>query len=112
MQWTNLSSIQQLNSIKEASGFAVIFKHSTRCSISSMAKRKFELDWTAIPANTPLYFLDLINHRDISASIAETFQVHHESPQLLLIKDGECILDASHGDISAEEVAESIASGS
>lgn len=106
MQWINLSSLQQLNAIKTTSGFSVIFKHSTRCSISSMAKRKFELDWAVIPANTPLYFLDLINHRDISAAIAELFQVHHESPQVLLIKDGECILDASHGDISAEGVAE------
>lgn len=77
-----------------------------------MAKRKFELDWTAIPENTPLYFLDLINYRDISAAIAETFHVHHESPQVLLIKDGECTLDASHGDISAEEVAEVIMANS
>jgi bacillithiol system protein YtxJ len=73
-----------------------------------MAKRGFEADWDAIPANTSLYFLDLINHRDISAAIAEIFQVHHESPQTLLIKDGECILDSSHSDISAEEIAEAI----
>jgi bacillithiol system protein YtxJ len=73
-----------------------------------MAKKRFEMDWDLIPENTPLYFLDLISHRDISAHIAEIFQVHHESPQVLVIKDGECILDASHGDISAEEVAETI----
>jgi bacillithiol system protein YtxJ len=73
-----------------------------------MAKKRFEMDWDLIPENTPLYFLDLISYRDISAHIAEIFQVHHESPQVLVIKDGECILDASHGDISAEEVAETI----
>jgi bacillithiol system protein YtxJ len=50
----------------------------------------------------------LISYRDISAQIAETFQVHHESPQILLIKNGDCILDASHSDISADEVAEVI----
>jgi bacillithiol system protein YtxJ len=105
MKWINLNDLEQVHSIKKASGYTVIFKHSTRCSISSMAKRNFELDWQIIPENTPLYFLDLISHRDNSALIAETFQVHHESPQALLIKDGECILDASHSDISAEEIA-------
>jgi len=109
MQWIDLNDPQQITDIKNASGHSVIFKHSTRCSISLMAKRNFEFDWNSIPENTPLYFLDLINHRDISALIAETFQVHHESPQVLLIKDGECILDSSHSDISAEEIAEQIA---
>lgn len=108
MNWIPLNSLTQITEIKAQTGFNVIFKHSTRCSISLMAKKNFELDWEAIPENTQLYFLDLINHRDISASIAETFQVHHESPQVLLIKDGECILDASHSDISAEEIAEAI----
>ena len=108
MQWINLTDIDQLNQIKNSEGYSVIFKHSTRCSISSMVKRQFEFDWDAIPAETSLYFLDLINHREISAQIAETFQVHHESPQALLIKNGECILDSSHGEISAEEIAEMI----
>ena len=108
MEWINITDINQLNSIKQASGYSVIFKHSTRCSVSSMAKRGFEADWEAIPADTKLYFLDLIAHRDISAAIAEMFQVHHESPQTLLIKNGECILDSSHSDISAEEIAETI----
>lgn len=109
MQWTNLTDLAQIDTIKKASGYSVIFKHSTRCSVSMMAKRGFESDWDAIPENTTLYFLDLIAHRDISAYIAEVFQVHHESPQTLLIKDGECILDSSHSDISAEEIAGSIA---
>ncbi len=73
-----------------------------------MAKRRFELDWEQLPENLPLYFLDLIKHRDISNKIAEDFQVHHESPQLLLIKNGECILDQSHGGISVEETLEMV----
>ena len=108
MEWINITDINQLNSIKEAFGYSVIFKHSTRCSVSSMAKRGFEANWDVIPAETSLYFLDLISHRDLSAAIAEMFQVHHESPQVLLIKDGECVLDSSHSDISADEIAESI----
>jgi bacillithiol system protein YtxJ len=108
MQWKNITDLTQISEIKQKEGYSLIFKHSTRCSVSSMAKRRFELDWEVLPADTSLYFLDLISYRDISAEIAETFQVHHESPQILLIKDGDCILDASHSDISADEVAEVI----
>lgn len=108
MQWTDLKNTDQVDEIKNAKGYSVIFKHSTRCAISLMAKRSFEADWSVIPAATSLYFLDLISHRDVSSYIAEIFQVHHESPQVLLIKDGECVLDASHSDISANEIAEVI----
>lgn len=108
MEWIKITDIDQIKHIKDSEGFSVIFKHSTRCSVSSMAKRSFEADWENIPKETPLYFLDLIAHRDISAQIAEVFQVQHESPQMLLIKNGECILDSSHSDISTEEIAESI----
>jgi bacillithiol system protein YtxJ len=108
MQWKYITDVNQVNDIKEQEGYSLIFKHSTRCSVSMMAKRRFEMDWEAIPEDTSLYFLDLIAYRPISAQIAETFKVQHESPQILLIKDGDCVLDASHSDISAEEVAEVI----
>ncbi|MEJ7557536.1 MAG: bacillithiol system redox-active protein YtxJ [Pedobacter sp.] len=108
MQWKYITDSDQINDIKNQPGYSLIFKHSTRCSVSMMAKRRFEMDWEAIPEGTTLYFLDLISYRPISAQIAETFQVQHESPQILLIKDGECVLDSSHSDISAEEVAEVI----
>jgi len=103
MNWIPLESIEQLKEIKQATGYSILFKHSTRCSISLMAKKKFEFEWDAIPETTPVYFLDLIKNRPVSNAIAELFNVHHESPQLLLIKDGECIFEASHGEISAEE---------
>lgn len=108
MEWKNITDPNQISNIKTTTGYSLIFKHSTRCSVSMMAKRRFEQDWDVIPAETNLYFLDLISHRAISAQIAETFQVSHESPQILLIKDGSCVLDASHSDISADEVAEVI----
>jgi bacillithiol system protein YtxJ len=103
MNWISLESAEQLSGIKQQQGYSIIFKHSTRCSISLMAKRRFEMDWESLPDNVPVYFLDLIKHRDISNQIAEDFQVYHQSPQLLLIKDGECILDQSHSSISLEE---------
>lgn len=103
MNWTQLQSAEQLAEIKDQPGYSLIFKHSTRCSISMMAKRRFELDWDELPENMPLYFLDLIQYREISNQIEQLFHVHHESPQLLLIKDGECVLDQSHGSISVDE---------
>jgi len=103
MEWISLESGNQIDNIKQQQGYSLIFKHSTRCSISMMAKRRFELDWENLPDDMPLYFLDLIKHRDLSAKVAADFQVHHESPQILLIKDGECVLDQSHGAISVDE---------
>jgi bacillithiol system protein YtxJ len=109
MNWIPLENLEQLSNIADAQGYSVIFKHSTRCSVSMMAKKRFEHDWDSIPEGTPVYFLDLISYREVSNKIAEQFQVHHESPQLLLIKTGECIYETSHGEISAEELAEQIA---
>ena len=106
MNWTNLTDATQLESIKKDS-FAqpqVIFKHSTRCSISSMAKNR--LDRSEAPAGIHFYYLDLIAHRDISNKIAEDFFVEHESPQVLLIRNGECVYDESHSGISMDDIAE------
>ncbi|WP_017259626.1 bacillithiol system redox-active protein YtxJ [Pedobacter arcticus] len=108
MNWIPLDSTEQLERIKATVGYSVIFKHSTRCSISMMAKKRVDMDLDDLPENVKPYFLDLLSHRAISGEIAELFNVHHESPQLLLIKDGECILDQSHGDINIEETLELI----
>lgn len=106
MSWTSLESANQIDAIKSGTGYSLIFKHSTRCSISMMAKRRFEMDMDKLPSDMPLYFLDLIKYRELSGKVAKDFHVHHESPQMLLIKDGECILDQSHGGISVEEALE------
>ena len=88
----------------------VVFKHSTRCSISAMALNRMERDYDAekLP-NIPVYYLDLIAHRDVSNAIAETFGVMHQSPQVLLIKDGQSVYDESHMGISFGELAQQAA---
>lgn len=79
-----------------------IFKHSTRCSISSMVKSRLE---KASPSgDVDFYYLDLIAHRALSNKVAETFNVYHESPQILLIRNGECIYDESHLGISMDDI--------
>ncbi len=103
MNWLTLTSAEQVEEIKKASVFSIIFKHSTRCSVSRMVKKNVEFDSNLFPSNTPVYYLDLLAYRDISNKIAEDFDVHHQSPQLLLIKNGECIYEASHEEISVEE---------
>jgi bacillithiol system protein YtxJ len=108
MNWIKLENEDQINDIKNDAGYSIIFKHSTRCSISMMAKKRVEMDADELPENVQPYFLDLIAYRNLSGLIADTFQVHHESPQLLLIKNGECVLDQSHGDISIQETVEVI----
>lgn len=106
MLWKELASEEQLAEIKQHSSQRpqVIFKHSTRCSISSMAKSRLE---RAVAAqDVDFYYLDLIKYRSISNRIAEDFSVNHESPQVLLIKNGACIYDESHSGISMDEIDE------
>jgi bacillithiol system protein YtxJ len=106
MNWIHLNAVEQLEDIKKSASYTVIFKHSTRCSISVMAKRSFEQDAVDIPDGTPVYYLDLLSYRDISSKTAEIFQVHHQSPQMLLIKDGECVYESSHNEISVDDLLE------
>lgn len=105
MDWKNLTSIDQLDAIATESFNLpqVLFKHSTRCSISSMALNRLETNTQ--PQGVDFYLLDLLQHRDISAAIAEKFKVHHESPQVLVIINGECTYDESHMGISMDEIA-------
>ena len=108
IKWNYLRSVHDLNAVAERSKEipCLIFKHSTRCSISSMAKYRLEDDWNFDATEIEPYFLDLIAHRDVSNAVASEFQVHHESPQVLLIRDGECTYDASHLDITVDELRE------
>ena len=106
MNWNALNQKEQLEMIalKSNEKPQVIFKHSTTCSISQMALARFER--AVAPDTIDFYLLDLLNFRPISAAIAEKFQVHHESPQILLIKNGECIYDESHYGIMMDELVE------
>ncbi len=109
MNWNELNDLAQLDAIIEESKTqpVVIFKHSIRCSISFMAKSRLERDTQ--PEGIKFYYLDLINHRDISNKVAELFSVHHESPQILLIKNGECTFEESHNGINMAEIEEQAA---
>ncbi len=107
MNWKSLQLSSQLNDIIAESETkpVLIFKHSTRCSISSSALNRVERVWddSASTKITP-YYLDLINFRDISNDVANRFNVEHQSPQVLLIYKGKSIFDASHMAINLPEI--------
>lgn len=106
MSFIPLTNINQLSDVDTASQNvgAVIFKHSTSCSISQMALSRFERGWGADENNLPVYYLDLIAFRDVSNAIAEKYAVRHESPQVLVIKKGAATYVASHYDIRPNKV--------
>ncbi len=107
MNWNTLADINQLADIDALSinKPILIFKHSTRCSISSTALNRLERNWKPEDADkvTP-YMLDLLQHRDISNTIADRYGIEHESPQALVIKDGKVVYHESHMGISYTDI--------
>lgn len=114
MNWQHLTDINQITDIVKSSfnqpdgiQAVLIFKHSTRCSISSMALNRLESKWIANP-KIPTFYLDLIKYREISNEIAETFHVVHQSPQVLVIKESKCFYNASHSAINVGDILAAI----
>ena len=101
INWIPLESVEQLEEIESFSidNTVLVFKHSTRCGVSSMVKRQFEKSLDENTRQMKLYYLDLISYREISNEIASRFNIRHQSPQLLLLKNGKVIDHASHHSI-------------
>jgi len=111
MQWNICNTLDSLTTWLKASEQkpVLFFKHSTRCSISSMALSRLERKWdNAFEAQVSPVFIDLISFRAVSNQIAEKLAVTHQSPQVLLVKDGQCIYHASHGSIALEEIIDQL----
>ncbi len=107
LNWIPLTSIEQLEEIKNLSknDSVLIFKHSTRCGISSMVIKQFEKLFTEEHQKLKVYYLDLLNYRSISDEVGYTFQVMHQSPQLLIIKNGVAVYNASHYEITLTDLS-------
>lgn len=101
INWISLNSLEQLQEIKEQSKTEsiVMFKHSTRCGISRGVLKQFENSFDEELSSLKIYYLDLLNFREISNEIATQFKIVHESPQLIVIKNGVTVKHASHYDI-------------
>lgn len=107
MNWITLNDVDQLDRIVQDSFInpQIIFKHSTTCPISSMAKARLDRDGGALQKYDK-YYLDLLSYRGISNTIAEKLAIHHESPQVMVVHKGEVSYDESHLDISVEDIME------
>ena len=101
INWIPLTTLQQLKNIKEQSKKEpiAIFKHSTRCGISSMVIKRFVSNFDEELKNFKVYYLDLLSYRELSSEVGYEFQILHQSPQLLVIKKGVVVAHASHYDI-------------
>jgi len=106
--WTHLTTAEQLQQSLQRSHVRpqVYFKHSTRCIISKMVLSNFEEHFSALPQNTDPLFLDLLQYRELSNSLAEQLHVKHESPQVIVVRNGKAIYHASHDSINTPEVAQ------
>lgn len=111
MNWIKLDSIGQLSEIDEKSKTApvAIFKHSTRCSVSLTVLDRLERNLTSETV-TVNYFLDLLAFRSVSNAVAEHYGIEHESPQLLVIKNGKAAHVASHFEISPKVLVDEVKS--
>ena len=87
----------------------VLFKHSVRCGISAMAKHQVEGDWDLDPKEVAMFYIDLINYRKVSNLIAEKLEVVHQSPQIILVKNGEAVYATSHHMISVKALKDALA---
>ena len=108
LNWIQLSEITQLETMISQSKIKpiLLFKYSTSCGISRMALKRFEREFNLPEGVIDLYFLDLLNFRAISNEIASKFNVSHQSPQVILVKDGEVIYHNSHYSICANKIKE------
>lgn len=106
LPWTNVQSMEQLSEIVKTTFDkpVLLFKHSTRCGISAMALNSFESNWTSENELCNLYFVDLLNHRDVSNEISVLTGIIHQSPQVIVLKGSEIVYDASHSSIDARRI--------
>ena len=107
LKWIPLTTMEELEAIKENSKTetVLIFKHSTRCGISSMVIKRFEALFTEEHQDLKVYYLDLLNYRDISDEVGFAFQVMHQSPQLIAVKNGVSVYNATHYDIANTDLS-------
>jgi len=106
INWLPLSELNQIEQLRERSKNVpcLIFKHSTRCSLSSLAQNRLESHWAFGEGDLIPYHLDLVANRPLSDAVVEAFGVRHESPQVLLIRNGVCTYHASHLDVSVKSL--------
>jgi len=109
--WITLDNEEQLKEVIKGSHEkpVMLYKHSTTCGISAAAKDRLEAEWDIDPAKMDFYYLDLLSYRSVSNLIAEMLDVIHQSPQIILVKDGAAVFNTSHHAIDTTAVNNALA---
>jgi bacillithiol system protein YtxJ len=109
IEWKTIESRDQIEEIIQASRTTpvVIYKHSNRCGASLFVRSRLEKQWKN-GCEVDFYFLDLVSYRDVSNEVADRFGVRHESPQILLIRNGRSVFDTSHSGVSAKALKKAL----
>lgn len=89
---------------------ALLFKHSTRCPISARALGEVEALLDRVP-DAPVFRVDVNAQQALSDQVAERTGVTHESPQVILLRDGQPEWDASRMEINAGELIDRLSGG-
>lgn len=110
LPWERLTSVDQLKKVIEGSTEkpVLLFKHSTRCSISTMAMNGFQRSWSGTIEEIDIFYLDLLSYRDVSNAMAEETGVLHQSPQVIVLKNKKVVYTATHSSIDARSALNSI----
>lgn len=110
INWKSLTTTAEVDELIKSSNLKpqLIFKHSTTCGISAHMKMQFEAEWQINNEDVDVHYLDLLAYREVSNYIAEVSSVYHQSPQVILFKNGGAIANASHQAIKANAISEAL----
>lgn len=110
LPWVRLTSVGQMKKVIDDSAEkpVLLFKHSTSCSISNMALNGFIRKWSGSQDDIEIYYLDLLQYRDVSNAIAKETGVIHQSPQVIVLKNKKVVYTATHSSINADSALNSI----
>jgi bacillithiol system protein YtxJ len=81
----------------------IVFKHSPTCGVSAIARAEMHR-YAQRPDTLPVEVVDVIGQRRLSKALAHRTEVRHESPQVLLVRDGTVVWHASHWQVTFENV--------
>lgn len=105
MNWITITDESDIENINKSENYSIIYKHSPMCMTSLMTYRQLKAEVNAAQGvDIPLYIVDVIKNRQQSQYIANSFLTKHESPQILVIKNGKCVYNTSHESISLKAV--------
>jgi len=107
-EWREITSIEEWDKVMSdsASRQVIVLKHSTRCPVSASALEEYEAYLADKPnPDTDYYLVKVIESRPVSNKIAEDLGVVHQSPQMILVKDGKAVWNTSHWSVTKKHMA-------